>query len=478
MKINGVNYKFKPGVHPNVNKRFVGYIAQQVESVVPEAVQLIDGILHVDYESLIPYLSESIRQNFNDIKTIKSDNAKIRQALDTMYDAFINKNNSSTITPGVQNVKKMSSSSTPLGLKIIFVSLAVAFAIAGAFGLFYWQRTTTPHQLNATPVSPLTPDKPTQPLQVIVPTSPQRYALQALYHATNGPHWTNRKNWLTDNSICTWYGVTCSNLNEDVVVLVLDNNRLNGTIPEAIGLLSQLRGANLAYNELCGTIPESIYNLTHVVHLQLMFNGLVGTLSSRVSDFSNLYELDLSGNKLSGPLPTTLGELTHATKLSMNNNQFTGYVPTFLPGELEKLDLSQNNLFGTVPELTSLGNLNYLNLGHNQLEGTIPNLPSGLHLINLSHNQLSGTIDAFNSLNPTAKNPLRVDVSYNQLTGEISPLTQFAAIAYLDVSANLFSAFSTMAVNITQADLCNAENNNFKCPLPDGADTFCHATCT
>ena len=43
LKIDGVDYKFKTGVNAAVNRRFVGYIAQQVESVVPDAVQLIDG---------------------------------------------------------------------------------------------------------------------------------------------------------------------------------------------------------------------------------------------------------------------------------------------------------------------------------------------------------------------------------------------------------------------------------------------------
>jgi hypothetical protein len=43
LKIDGVAYKFKQGVHASVNKRFVGFIAQQVESVVPDSAQLIDG---------------------------------------------------------------------------------------------------------------------------------------------------------------------------------------------------------------------------------------------------------------------------------------------------------------------------------------------------------------------------------------------------------------------------------------------------
>jgi hypothetical protein len=53
LKIDGVAYKFKQGTthasSATMNRRFVGYIAQQIESVVPEAVQLIDGmnIMHV-----------------------------------------------------------------------------------------------------------------------------------------------------------------------------------------------------------------------------------------------------------------------------------------------------------------------------------------------------------------------------------------------------------------------------------------------
>src|SRR3989338_5219295 len=37
LKINGVEYKFKQEVSHSTNKRFIGYIAQQIESVLPEA---------------------------------------------------------------------------------------------------------------------------------------------------------------------------------------------------------------------------------------------------------------------------------------------------------------------------------------------------------------------------------------------------------------------------------------------------------
>jgi hypothetical protein len=47
LKIDGVEYKFKDHVNYARNKRFVGYIAQQIGSVIPNAVQLIDGKYHV-----------------------------------------------------------------------------------------------------------------------------------------------------------------------------------------------------------------------------------------------------------------------------------------------------------------------------------------------------------------------------------------------------------------------------------------------
>ncbi len=61
LKIDGVEYKFKEGAtNAPLNKRFVGYIAQQIESVVPEAVQLIDGKI----ENLFATLYINILQAF------------------------------------------------------------------------------------------------------------------------------------------------------------------------------------------------------------------------------------------------------------------------------------------------------------------------------------------------------------------------------------------------------------------------------
>jgi hypothetical protein len=88
--IEGVRYRFKDSF-VSTQQKFIGYIAQQVQEFVPEAVKCINGkrnvvsilrdyltlnlagILHVDYEALIPYISESVRQNYHDINRLEVD---------------------------------------------------------------------------------------------------------------------------------------------------------------------------------------------------------------------------------------------------------------------------------------------------------------------------------------------------------------------------------------------------------------------
>ena len=47
-------------------------------------------------------------------------------------------------------------------------------------------------------------------------------ALQALYDSTNGPNWSDNSGWLTTNTPCSWFGVTCAS--GSVTELNLSNN--------------------------------------------------------------------------------------------------------------------------------------------------------------------------------------------------------------------------------------------------------------
>ena len=46
------------------------------------------------------------------------------------------------------------------------------------------------------------------PTATPIPVSPDRTALVALYNATDGPNWTNREYWLSDQPVSEWHGVT------------------------------------------------------------------------------------------------------------------------------------------------------------------------------------------------------------------------------------------------------------------------------
>ena len=64
-------------------------------------------------------------------------------------------------------------------------------------------------------------------------------ALVALYHATDGPNWSNNTNWLTNKPFEEWYGVATTTDNS-VSEVSLDNNGLNGALPTQLGGLINL----------------------------------------------------------------------------------------------------------------------------------------------------------------------------------------------------------------------------------------------
>ena len=66
-------------------------------------------------------------------------------------------------------------------------------------------------------------------------------ALRELFGSAGGPGWLLKAGWLQETSHCDWYGVTCSNCNEqNVTKLVLNNNNVRGTLSPAIAVLTAL----------------------------------------------------------------------------------------------------------------------------------------------------------------------------------------------------------------------------------------------
>jgi len=126
-------------------------------------------------------------------------------------------------------------------------------------------------------------------------------------------------------------------------------------------------------------------------------NNLVGTIPNL--NLPNLTILNISLNQLSGSIPD-FTQLPNLTKLSLVLNQLSGSIPNFNLPNLTFLSLGANRLSGSIPNFTNLPNLQTLSLSSNQLSESIPNFNfPNLTSLDLSSNQLSGIIPNFTSFN-------------------------------------------------------------------------------
>ena len=261
-----------------------------------------------------------------------------------------------------------------------------------------------------------------------------RAALVALYNATDGPNWTARINWLSNELLSEWYGVT-TDANGRVTNLNLGSNELTGSIPTELDQLTQLQMLNLHRNQLTGPIPTELGQLTQLQVLNLFTNQLTGPIPTELGQLTQLQVLNLFTNQLTGPIPTELGQLTQLRSLSLFTNQLTGPIPTELGQltQLQHLSLTENELTGEIPvELGDLTQLQRLYLGENELTGEIPvelAQLTQLQLLYLYTNELTGEI-------PVELGDLTQLVALligdNELTGkipvELGQLTQLSSL--------------------------------------------------
>ena len=224
-----------------------------------------------------------------------------------------------------------------------------------------------------------------------------REVLDALYHATGGPDWNDRTNWLSAAPLSEWFGVG-SDDNGRVTSLSLAQNGLSGAIPPALSQLTHLQELDLGQNKLSGTIPPELIHLTNLQELNLNFNELNGVIPLELAQLTNLQSLHLADNELSGGIPPELAQLTNLQSLFLSRNELSGGIPLELAQltNLRGLNLRRNELSGEIPpELGGLAHLQSLNLSRNELSGGIPPELGGLvhlRLLSLDGNELSGTI--------------------------------------------------------------------------------------
>ncbi|KAH7528316.1 hypothetical protein FEM48_Zijuj05G0059800 [Ziziphus jujuba var. spinosa] len=135
--------------------------------------------------------------------------------------------------------------------------------------------------------------------------------------------------------------------------LILNSQRLTGSLSPEIGKLSELKELSLSNNNLVDQIPSQILDCRKMEILNLGNNKFSGEVPSRLSSLIRLRVLDLSSNKFSGNL-SFLKHFPNLEKLSIAENLFTGKIPA---------------------SIRSFRNLRFFNFSGNQfLEGSMPSM--------------------------------------------------------------------------------------------------------
>uniref|UniRef100_A0A2N9F2B8 non-specific serine/threonine protein kinase n=1 Tax=Fagus sylvatica TaxID=28930 RepID=A0A2N9F2B8_FAGSY len=202
-----------------------------------------------------------------------------------------------------------------------------------------------------------------------------------------------------------------------LVLLLLNGNQLTGSLPEELGNLPNLNRIQIDQNQISGVIPTSFANLNATQHFHMNNNSISGQIPKELSILPSLVHFLLDNNNLSGYLPLEFSKLPKLRILQLDNNNFNG---TTIPPSysnmrnllkfyhkplmfLEALyackmaikeSLRNCSLQGPIPDLSQIPNLYYLDLSSNQLNGTIPpnRLSGNTRAILLSNNNLIGPI--------------------------------------------------------------------------------------
>ncbi|KAF5791298.1 putative transferase [Helianthus annuus] len=201
----------------------------------------------------------------------------------------------------------------------------------------------------------------------------------------------------TDKFTC---GIRCdvllSNISR-VTELTLDQAGYSGTLTPSLNL-PYLQTLDLTNNFFTGPIPSSFSKLTRLVQLSLSSNSFTESIPDSLPD--SLEELLLDNNNLTGPIPHTLNNLKNLKRLELQGNKLTGEFPNLSQlSNLNFLDVSNNLISGDLPATSTVTfpvNLIELTMRNNSLQGNIPaslvNNSVYLQVLDLSYNNLSGTI--------------------------------------------------------------------------------------
>lgn len=287
-------------------------------------------------------------------------------------------------------------------------------------------------------------------------------ALQSIHKALEDVPGSNfLSSWDFTSDPCNFNGVYCNS--DKVIALNLGDPSagapgLTGKLDPAIGKLSALAELTVVPGRIYGPLPQSLSNLKNLRFLGISRNFISGEIPASLGQLRNLRTLDLSYNQLTGSIPPSIGGIPGLNNVILSHNRLSGSVPSFASQTLTRLDLKHNGLSGSLPPNSLPPSLQYLSLSWNQLSGAVDGLLNRmdqLTYLDLSLNQFSGIIPGRIFSFPLTNLQLErnqfsgvvqpvdevriptVDLSYNRLSGQVSPM--FSTVQKLYLNNNRFT---------------------------------------
>lgn len=143
--------------------------------------------------------------------------------------------------------------------------------------------------------------------------------------------------------------------------------------------------------------------------------------------------MDAAGTECTWHGITCDGAEDHVIRVSLINNNLSGTLPDLSAlTKLQSFAVRINNLSGPIPDLSALTVLNNVHIGDNNLTGSLPALPPSIRDFWANDNDLTGSIPDLSTL--TA-----LEIFYvvdNNLTGSIPDLSGLSALRQFAVTFN------------------------------------------